>query len=90
MIPKDTIDTIQAAIKNKKAIIGYRQSVRFIKLNTPKMIVISKNIPEKYRKGLDYSAKIAKIKLEIFDGSSKELGIICGFPHTVSTVVIKS
>ena len=90
MTSKDTTDSIQTAIKNKKAIIGYRQSVRFIKLNTPKMIVISKNIPEKFRKDLEHGARIAKTKFEIFDGNSKELGIICGFPHPVSTVVIKS
>lgn len=83
-------DTIQEAIKAKKAIIGYRQSIRFIKLNTPKMIVVAKNIPEKYKRNLEYSAKIAGIKLEIFDGNSKELGVICGFPYPVSTLVIKS
>lgn len=83
-------DTIQEAIKAKKAITGYRQSIKFIKLNTPEMIVISRNIPEKYRKSLENNAKVAGIKLEIFDGNSKELGVFCGFPHPVSTLVIKS
>jgi large subunit ribosomal protein L30e len=83
------IEDIQAAIKSGKAVIGYKQSIRFIKLNVPKVIVVAGNMPEKYRKEIEHSTKVSNAKLEVFSGSSKELGIMCGKPFPVTTVVIK-
>jgi large subunit ribosomal protein L30e len=82
-------ETIQTAIKDNKAIIGYRKSIKFIKLYTPKLIVIAKNSPEVMRKEIEHCAKIKGVKVETFAGSSKELGIICGKPFPVTTLVIK-
>lgn len=82
-------DEIQNAIKQKKAIIGYRESIKYIKQDYPKIIVIAKNIPENYRKEIEHNTKISKVKVEVFDGSSKDLGVICGKPFPVSTIAIK-
>jgi len=81
--------TIQDAIKSKKAIIGYRKTIRFIKLNSPKLIVIARNIPEKMRKEIENNAKLSKIKIEIFDGTSKELGVICGKQFPISALAVR-
>jgi large subunit ribosomal protein L30e len=83
------IEDMQSAIKTGKAVIGYKESVRFIKLNIPKLIVVARNMPEKYRKEIEHNAKVSSAKLETFNGSSKELGVICGKPFPVTTVVIK-
>jgi large subunit ribosomal protein L30e len=82
-------ENVQEAIKSKKIIIGYKKSVKFIKLNSPKIIVIAKNIPEKMRGEIEHSSKISDVKVEIFDGTSKELGILCGKEFPISTLVIK-
>lgn len=82
-------DTIQDALKVNKAILGYRQSIKFIKLDEPKMIVVAKNIPESRRKEIEHNSKISNSKLEVFEGSSRDLGVICGKPYPVSIVVIK-
>ncbi len=80
---------IQEAIKSKKTVVGYRKSVRYLKLNSPKIIVMAKNIPENLRKEIEHDAKLSNSVVEIFEGSSKELGIACGKPFPVSTLVIK-
>jgi large subunit ribosomal protein L30e len=82
-------ETIQAALKANKVILGYKKSIKFIKSNTPKLIVIAKNSPEEIRKEIEHNAKIAGIKVDVFEGSSKELGIVCGKPFPVTTLVIK-
>jgi len=82
-------DEIQTAIKNKKAILGYRKSLKFIKFNTPKLIVMSENIPEKIKKIIEENAKITKVKINLFDGTSKEFGIFCGKSFPISILVIK-
>ncbi len=86
MIP---VAEIQEAIKSKKTVVGYRKSIRYLKLNSPKIIVMAKNIPEDFRKEIKQDAKLSNSVVEIFEGTSKELGIVCGRPFPVSTVVIK-
>lgn len=81
-------EEIQEALKSEKAVIGYRESLKFIKLNKPKLIVIAKNAPQKIRKEIEYLAKVAGVRVESVE-NSKELGIICGKPFPVTTLVIK-
>jgi large subunit ribosomal protein L30e len=82
-------DTIRTAVKNEKAIIGFKRSIKFIKLNNPKLIVIANNLPEDMRKEIEHNSKISKTEIEMFDGGSKELGVICGKPFPVAILVIK-
>lgn len=82
-------ETIKEAIKSKDLIIGYKTSIKFIKLNSPKLIVIAKNIPDRMKKEIEYNAKTSNTKVEVFDGNSSDLGIVCGKPFPISTLVIK-
>lgn len=82
-------EVILDAIKLKKVIFGYRQAIKLIKSGKPKLVVIAENIPESMRKQIEHNAKIFNLKVEIFNGSSKELGVICGKPFPVSTLVIE-
>jgi large subunit ribosomal protein L30e len=83
------VQEIQSAVKAKTVIIGYKKSLEYLKNNSPKMIVIASNIPENKRKELEHDAALSEIKIEIFEGSSKELGVICGKPFPISALVIK-
>ncbi len=85
----DLAREIQAALKENKVVIGYKESIDFIKSNKPRLIVVAKNIPENMRKEIEHNAKIFGLELVVFEGSSKELGIICGKPFPISTLVIK-
>ena len=82
-------ESIKKAIREKRAIIGYRESIRFIKKNKPKLVVIAKNIPDDKRKEIEYLVRLGKYELKVFDGTSKELGIICGKPFPISILVIR-
>jgi large subunit ribosomal protein L30e len=79
---------IQEAIKNKKAIIGYRESVKYLKMNKAELIIIAENSPEKIKKEIEHIAKTDGIKLETVK-DSVELGVMCGKPFPVTTLVIK-
>lgn len=82
-------ETIQSAIKVNKVIIGYRRSIRLIKTGSPKLIVIANNLPKKMKDEIEHNAKVGSVQVEIFNSSSKELGVVCGKPFPVSTLVIK-
>jgi len=83
------VEEVQSAMKSNKVIFGYRESIKFIKTDSPKLVVIANNIPDKIRKEIEYNAKLSNAKLEIFNGSSKDLGVICGRPFPIATLVIK-
>ena len=79
---------IQEALKSNKAIVGYRETIGFIKLKSPKLIVISANIQEKMKKEIEHNAKLSKTKIEVFEGTSKELGVICKKQFPIAALVI--
>lgn len=83
------VEDIQSAIKSNKIITGYNESVSYIKTKTPKMVVVANNLPVSIRQELEHNAKVSKIKFEVFDGTSRELGIVCGKPFPVTTIIIK-
>ena len=83
------VDKIQSAIKSGDVVIGYKKSLEYIRNNSPKLIVIANNIEDNKKEELEHDAKLSGTTIEIFDGSSKELGVICGKPFPVSTLVIK-
>lgn len=82
-------DEIQSAIKNGNAIIGVRESLKHIRTSSSKMIVVAENIPATLEKEIRHNSKISNVRLEVFNGSSKDLGTICGKPFPVSVLVVK-
>lgn len=83
-------DEIQSAVKSENAIIGLRESMRALKTGSAKSVIVANNIPEEIDSEIKHNAEMAKIKIETFDGSSKDLGTACGKPFPVSVMVIKS
>lgn len=82
-------ETIQSAIKSNNIIIGYNESIKFIKNNSPKIVIIANDAPEKIKKEIENNAKVFEIEVQIFKGTCKDLGVICGKPFPVTTLVIK-
>jgi len=82
-------EEIKTALKANKAILGYRRSIRFIKLNRSQLIVMANNVPEQIKSEIEHVAKLSDSKFEIFNGNSRDLGIFCGKPFPVSVLTIK-
>jgi large subunit ribosomal protein L30e len=78
-------EIVKKALKENRIIFGYRESLKYIRNNAPEVVIIAKNAPEKIRKVILNS----NVKFIIFEGSSKELGTICGRPHPITTIVIR-
>ncbi len=49
-------DEISQAVKSNSAIIGYRESIKFIKTNSPNRVVVAKNAPENLIKEIQHNA----------------------------------
>jgi large subunit ribosomal protein L30e len=83
------IEDIQAAMKANNAILGYKKSLEYLRNNSPKTIVIANNLQAIEKREIEHDANISGTSIEIFDGSSKELGVVCGKPFPISALVIK-
>ena len=84
------VNEIQQALKSNKAVLGYKESIKILKRRDSKKIILAKNAPENLRKLFEHNAKIFNIPIEIFDGSSKDLGVVCGKPFPVLVLVLRS
>lgn len=82
-------EEIQSAVKTNNAILGYRRSIKFLKLNKPKLIVMSNNVPQEIKSEIEHVSKLSDSKFEVFGGNSKDLGTFCGKPFPVSVLAIK-
>ncbi|MCS7123130.1 MAG: ribosomal L7Ae/L30e/S12e/Gadd45 family protein [Candidatus Aenigmarchaeota archaeon] len=80
---------IDDAIKENKAVFGFREVYKALKNELLKKIIVAKNIEEYRLKDIMYNAKIFKTEILIFEGSSRELGILAGKPYVISTIGIK-
>ena len=80
---------IQDAIKSGNVVIGYRESLELIKNGTPRLVVLANNAPENKLEEITHNVQLSSVELDVFDGDSKELGLICGKPFPVLVLVIK-
>ena len=85
----DLKEEIQNALKTNTVIIGYRRSVKYLKMQKPKAVVVASNAPESLKKEIGHNAKISGISVETFSGSSVELGVFCGRPFPIAVLTIK-
>jgi large subunit ribosomal protein L30e len=83
------VDKIKQAVKTKKAVLGHKEVLKFLKVSNLDMIILAKDAPEKVKNDVVYNAKIAKTEVEILNKSSVDLGTICGKPFPVSVIGIR-
>lgn len=83
-------ETIYNSLKAGKAVLGYKKSLEYIKNESPKLVIVANNVPESRLSELKHNVKISSVKMEVFDGDSKELGLICGKPFPILVLVIKN
>jgi len=82
-------DELRDAINENKVIIGSKQTIKNLKLKSIKKIVIANNCPVNIKKDIDYYSKLTGIKIESFDGTAKQLGVLCGKPFSIAVLAIK-
>ncbi|MEM4500450.1 MAG: ribosomal L7Ae/L30e/S12e/Gadd45 family protein [Candidatus Woesearchaeota archaeon] len=78
-------EKIKEALKENKIVLGYREVLKFIRNNKVEVVILANNVPLKIKNTILHS----NVKVEIFNGGSKEIGTICGKPYPISVVAIK-
>lgn len=80
---------IRVAVDTGKVILGSNKSIQAIKLGNGELVVMAENTPKNVKEDIEVYSKLSQIPVHVFEGSSVELGSICGKPFTVSVLVVQ-
>ena len=80
---------IRIAVDTGVVTLGSEKSIQALKLGKGKLVVVADNSPENIKDDVNYYAKLSEIPVYTYNGTSVDLGSVCGKPFTVATLVIK-
>ncbi|MBU3896924.1 MAG: 50S ribosomal protein L30e [Nanoarchaeota archaeon] len=89
MTEKTLTEKIKDAMSAKKIMLGGKVTIKHLKMKELKSVIISNNCPENMKKDINRYAELVGIEVEVFDGTSKQLGIVCGKPFPIAVLSIK-
>lgn len=79
---------IRVAVDTGDVTLGSEKSIQSLKLGKGQLVVVAQNSPNEILEDVEYYSKLSEIPVHTFQGTSVELGSVCGKPFTVATLVI--
>lgn len=79
---------IRLAVDTGKVTIGHRETLRAVKNKEVKLVVVANNCPKELKEDLVYYARVMDVPFFEFEGTSLELGSVCGKPYVISMLGI--
>lgn len=79
---------IRLAVETGKMEFGARMVVKDSLLAKAKLIVLASNAPRMLQEDITHYSKLSGIPVLVFQGTSMELGSICGRPHPISALSV--
>ncbi len=73
-------------LRKRKTIFGYRNVKKKMLKGDVELIIIAKNCPPKIKRDLLNLCDVFKIDSEEFNGTTMDLGTVCGRPHSISVL----
>ena len=80
---------ISVAVDTGNVTLGSDKSIQSLKLGKGKLVIIARNCPKDIKEDVDHYSRLSDISVHDYDGTSVELGSVCGKPFTVATLIIK-
>ena len=79
---------LQLVVKSGKYSLGYKSTLKSLRQNKAKLVLIADNIPYLRRTEIEYYAMLARIGIHHYDGSNNDLGTACGKYFQASCVAV--
>ena len=79
---------IRVAVDTGDVTLGSEKSIQSLKLGKGQLVVVAQNSPKEILEDVEYYANLSEIPFYIYEGTSVELGSVCGKPFTVATLMI--
>ena len=82
------ITTLRKLLKEKKAIVGTKITLKDLKLGKIKKVYVSSNCSESVLEQLNHYAKLAKADIVKLKYPNDELGVLCKKPFSISVLSV--
>lgn len=79
---------LQLVMKSGKADLGYKTTLKSLRSQKSKLVIISSNTPPLRKSEIEYYAMLAKVDVIHYSGSNVELGTACGKYFRVGSVSV--
>ena len=79
---------LRMAFRTGRIHLGSKVAIRELRLGRALMAILSSNCPSATREEIDIFGKLSSIPVLHHQKDSRDLGILCGKPFPVSTLVI--
>lgn len=84
----DIQKSIRMASDTGNVLFGHNSSVQSITQGKPKLVLIAKNVSNDVMVEVTKKCKLAEVPYHLFEGTSMELGSICGKPYPISVMSV--
>jgi large subunit ribosomal protein L30e len=79
---------LRLALSTGRVQLGSKQAVRELRRGRAKMAILSSNCPKEMKDSIESYGKLGKIPIWNHEKDSVDLGMLCGKPYPVSSIVI--
>ncbi|KAJ1459121.1 50S ribosomal protein L30e-like protein [Pelagophyceae sp. CCMP2097] len=79
---------LQLVMKSGKVSLGYKTSLRTLRSNKSKLVLIANNTPPLRKSEIEYYAMLSKCQVIHYNGTNSDLGTACGKYFRVSMMTI--
>ncbi len=84
----DIKEEVSRAVKTGKVVLGSKKTIKSLLTGNPKLIVVSDSCTNELKDRLSYYSTLAGIPCKTVEGTTLELGSLCGKPYTVSALAV--
>ena len=69
---------LQLVMKSGKVALGYKTSLKTLRSNKSKLVLLANNTPPLRKSEVEYYAMLSKCQVIPYNGNNKDLGTACG------------
>ncbi|MFH0971976.1 MAG: 50S ribosomal protein L30e [Candidatus Micrarchaeota archaeon] len=84
----DLNKAIRLVVDTGKVELGSDKARKIALLGSAKLLVLANNLPKPALRDLEHYAKLSSVPVLEFNGTSLELGTVCGKPFPVSALTV--
>jgi large subunit ribosomal protein L30e len=80
---------ITLAVRTGKVTLGFKETIDVIRSGKAQIAIFAINLSEENKRKLQFNAKSSNIPTHQYEGTSIDLGAVCGKPFTVSAMAVR-
>ncbi len=85
----DVDKAISLAIKTGKVTLGTKKTLKQVKQGKTQLVIIAANCPKEIQEEVRYYGKLSAISVYTYQGTSWDLGSVCGRPHMIACIAVE-